>query len=129
MAAEDIMPANILKEKADALSDRIIACCRVLKERGTPKPLEGQLFRAGTSVGANIAEAQFAQGKKDFISKLEIALKEINETEYWLERLYKAQFLSEREYKSMRNDCIAIRRLLISSVTTVKKKLNSEKSN
>lgn len=123
------MPANILKQKADVFGDRIIACCRVLNDRGAPKPLEGQLFRAGTSVGANIAEAQFAQGKKDFISKLEISLKEINETEYWLERLYKGQFISEKEFKSMRNDCIAIRRLLIASVTTVKKKLNQEKQN
>ena len=127
MVAEDIMPANILKEKADAFGDRIIACCRVMQERGVPKSLGGQLFRAGTSVGANIAEAQFAQGKKDFISKLEISLKEINETEYWLERLYKGQFLSDREFKSMRSDCIAILRLLIASVTTVKKKLNQEK--
>jgi four helix bundle protein len=129
MVAEGIMSANILKEKADAFGDRIIACCCVLKERGTPKSLEGQLFRSGTSVGANVAEAQFAQGKKDFISKLEISLKEINETEYWLERIYKGQYISEREYKSMRNDCIAIRRLLIASVTTVKKKLNQEKQN
>lgn len=129
MALEDIVPANVLKEKADAFGDRIVACCRILRERGTPKPLLGQLFRAGTSVGANIAEAQFAQGKKDFISKMEIALKEVNETEYWLERLCRAQFITEREYKSMRSDCIAIRRLLVASVTTVKKKLNSEKRN
>lgn len=123
------MPANVLKEKADAFGDRVVACCRILQERGAPKPLLGQLFRAGTSVGANIAEAQFAQGKKDFISKMEIALKEVNETEYWLERLCRTRFITEREYKSMRSDCIAIRRLLIASVTTVKKKLNSEKAN
>ncbi len=121
------MSANVLKEKADAFGDRIIACCSVLKQRGTPRQMIGQLFRSGTSVGANVAEAQFAQGKKDFISKLEIALKEINETEYWLDRIFRSQYFTEKEYKSMRSDCIAIRRLLIASVTTVKIKLNSEK--
>ena len=72
---------------------------------------------SGTSVGANIHEARYAQGKKDFISKLEIALKEINETEYWLEILMKNDSLTQREYSSMRSDCIAIRRMLIATIT------------
>jgi len=129
MMVERDMASNALKERSEAFADRIIACCRVLSERQTPPSTVNQLLRAGTSVGANIAEAQFAQGKKDFVSKLEIALKEINETEYWLDRLYRSQFLTDKEYRSMRSDCIAIRKLLVSSVTTVKNKLKTEKPN
>jgi four helix bundle protein len=122
------MSSNMLKEKSEALSDRIIACAKVLQERKAPSSIINQLFRAGTSVGANVAEAQFAQSKKDFISKFEIALKETNETIYWLERIFKSEHLTEREFKSMRSDCIAIKKLLIASITTIKTKLNSEKT-
>ena len=122
------MSSNMLKEKSEALSDRIIACAKVLQGRQTHPAMINQLFRAGTSVGANVAEAQFAQGKKDFISKLEIALKEINETIFWLERIFKSGNLTEREFKSMRSDSIAIKKLLIASITTVKAKLDTEKT-
>lgn len=119
------MSSNVLKDKSEALGDRIIACCRVLSERQTEYSIVNQLFRAGTSVGANVAEAQFAQSKKDFISKFEIALKETNETIYWLERIFKSGNLTEREFKSMRSDCIAIKKLLIASITTIKNKLTN----
>ena len=128
MEMEDVMSSNMLKEKSEAFSDRIIACAKVLKQRQANPAMIDQLFRAGTSVGDNIAEAQFAQGKKDFISKFEIALKEINETIYWLERLLNSGCLSEREFISMRSDSIAIKKLLIASITTVKTKLDSEKN-
>lgn len=117
------MSASVLRDKSKDFANRIMACCRVLRERGADKSVVNQLLRAGTSVGANICEAQYAQGNKDFISKLEIALKEINEAEYWLDILYKNQYLTLKEFSSMRSDCIAIRRMLISSVTTLKKKL------
>ena len=81
-----------------------------------------QLARAGTSVGANIHEAQYAQGTKDFISKFEIALKECNESEYWLELLHETNSISEVEFKSFQKECIELRRMLVSSVTTLKKK-------
>ena len=103
---------------------RILKLCDGIKGHYS---LVNQLERSATSIGANIREANYAHSKADFISKLQISLKECYETEYWLERLYKGQFLSDREFKSMRSDCIAIRRLLIASVTTVKKKLNQEK--
>ncbi len=122
------MSSNILKEKSASLGDKVIACCRVLNTRQAPSSVLGQLLRAGTSVGANISEAQFAHSKKDFISKFEIALKETNETIYWLERLYKSGYLAEREFKSMRSDSIAIKKLLIASITTVKTKLDLEKT-
>ena len=107
---------NILKEKSEAFGDRVIACCGVLKTRQASPSLVEQFLRAGTSVGANIAEAQFAHGKKDFVAKLEIALKETNEAEFWLSRLLNSNCLTEREFKSMRSDCIAIRKLLVASI-------------
>jgi four helix bundle protein len=79
-------------------------------------------MRSGTSIGANIHEAQYAQGKADFISKLEIALKEANETEYWLELLFETGHLNEDTYKSMQQECGSVRRMLISSCKTVKNK-------
>ena len=81
-----------------------------------------QLARAGTSIGANIHEAQYAQSKNDFISKLEISQKECYETEYWLELLFETDCIDEEIYKRMRNECGAIRRMLISSLKTIKAK-------
>ena len=77
-------------------------------------------MRLGTSIGANIHEAQYAQGKKDFISKLEIAQKECYETEYWLELLFETGYMTDTEYKPIQNECGAIRRMLISSLNTTK---------
>ena len=84
--------------------------------------ISNQIGRSGTSIGANIHEANYAQGKKDFISKLEIAQKECYETEYWLEILFETDCMNEEEYKSLQNDCGAIRRMLISSLKTIKSK-------
>ena len=79
-----------------------------------------QLARAGTSVGANIHEAQYAQGKKDFISKMEIALKEASETGYWLELLHKTNYIDEQSYKSLSAKCTSLRVMLIASCRTAK---------
>lgn len=79
-----------------------------------------QLIRAASSVGANVHEARYAQSRADFISKLEIALKESSETEYWLELLYRKNKLTEEQYKTLRNLCGSIRRRLIASITTAK---------
>ena len=84
--------------------------------------LTNQLLRSGTSIGANIHEAQYAQGTADFISKLEIALKECFESEYWLELLFETGYLEENQYKKLNNDCGAIRKMLISSCKTLKEK-------
>ena len=81
-----------------------------------------QLLRSGTSIGANIHEAQYAHGKKDFISKLEIAQKECFETEYWLELLFGTGYIEESTYKPLQNQCGAIRRMLISSLKTAKER-------
>ena len=81
-----------------------------------------QLLRCVTSVGANIHEAQYAQGTKDFISKFEIALKEYNESEYWLELFFETNSLEEAEFNDYKGKCIELRRMLVSSVTTLKSK-------
>ena len=82
--------------------------------------ISNQIGRSGTSIGANIREAQYAHGKADFISKLQIALKEANETGYWLELLYKTKYIDEETYKKLDSACTSIRVMLISSVNTVK---------
>ena len=85
--------------------------------------ISNQIGRSGTSIGANIREAQYAHGTADFVAKLQIALKEANETGYWLELLYKTDYISEVEYKELDTACTSIRVMLISSVNTVKNKL------
>ena len=84
--------------------------------------ISNQIGRSGTSIGANIREAQYAHGKPDFISKLQIALKEANETGYWLELLYKTDYIDEQTYKSLDSACASIRVMLISSINTSKNK-------
>ena len=79
-----------------------------------------QLVRASSSIGANIHEARYAQSRSDFISKLEIALKETSETEYWMELIYRKHKIKEEQYRTLRNMCGTIHRMLIASVTTAK---------
>ena len=79
-----------------------------------------QIGRAGTSIGANIHEAQYAHGKADFIAKLQIALKEANETSYWLELLLKTNYIDEARYQELNNNCSQIRVMLIKSINTAK---------
>ena len=85
--------------------------------------LKNQFERSATSIGANIREANYAQSKADFISKLQIALKECYETEYWLELFVKAGIAEESKTKKLLHDCGELRRLLVSSVNTLKEKL------
>ena len=92
----------------------------IVKSKYKESVLTSQLLRSGTSIGANIHEAQYAQGEKDFISKLEIAQKECFETEYWLELLFETGYIAESTYKPLQNQSGAIRRMLISSLNTAK---------
>ncbi len=82
--------------------------------------ISNQIGRSGTSIGANIREAQYAHGKPDLILKLQIALKEANETGYWLELLYKTDYIDEQTYKSLDSACASIRVMLISSINMAK---------
>ena len=88
--------------------------------------ISNQIGRSGTSIGANIHEAQYAQGKKDFISKLEIALKEANETGYWLELLRRTNYIDENQFKVLSDKCTSIRVLLISSCRTAKANIDNK---
>ena len=82
--------------------------------------VSNQIGRAGTSIGANIHEAQYAHGKPDFIAKLQIALKEANETGYWLELLVKTNYIDEIQFQELDNVCSQIRVMLIKSINTAK---------
>lgn len=88
--------------------------------------IANQIGRSGTSIGANIREAQYAHGKADFIAKLQIALKEANETGYWLELLYRTGYLTDEEYKARETACASILMMLISSVNTAKKNQSAD---
>ena len=82
--------------------------------------ISNQIGRSGTSIGANIREAQYAHGKPDFIAKMQIALKEANETGYWLELLYKTNYINELTYKTLNDQCTSIRVMLVASCQTAK---------
>ena len=116
------MSNSILREKSKDFAKKIILLCRELKRQNVEGVLTTQLLKCGTSIGANIHEAQYAQGSKDFISKLEIALKECNETEYWLELLFDTESVSKSKFQEFQKYCIEIRRMLVCSITTTKRK-------
>ena len=115
MAAE---PRNksIAYEKSLAFSKRIVNLYRHLCNEQKEYVLAKQILRSGTSIGANLAEARYGISKKDFLSKVYIALKECAETAYWLELLYSTDYLSEPEFRSLLADCEELRRML--SATT-----------
>ncbi len=112
-----------LKIKSEAFSDRICKLYNFLRYEKKEKTLSEQIYRSGTSIGANIAESRFAQSEADFIHKLSIALKEAGETEYWLGLLYKSSYIDESGYKSMKSDNTEIIKMLTSSIKTMKSKL------
>ena len=114
------MAESILREKAKQFAKEMVFLCREMKANRKETVLINQVLRSATSIGANLHEAQYAQGRKDFISKLEIAQKECYETEYWLELLFETDCITEEKYKQMQSDCGAIRRMLIASLKTVK---------
>ena len=113
------MKENKLAELSMEFSVDIINLIKYLKSNHE-SIISNQIGRSGTSIGANIHEAQYAQGKKDFISKLEIALKEASETGYWLELLHKTNYIDEQLYKALSAKCTSLRVMLIASCRTAK---------
>ena len=111
------MTDNILIDLSMNFAVEIVNLCESLKGKNS---LTNQLLRSGTSIGANIHEANYASSKADFISKMQIALKECYETEYWLELFARTNILSKDQYKSLKNSCGKIRKLLIASINTAK---------
>ena len=116
------MSESIIREKAKEFAKNIVFLTKEIKINKKESVLSNQLLRSGTSIGANIYEAQYAQGTADFISKLEIALKECFESEYWLELLFETGYIEEKQYKKLNNNCGVIRKMLISSCKTLKAK-------
>ena len=113
------MSESKLRELSLEFSVEVIELVKYLKSI-RESIISTQIGRSGTSVGANIHEAKYAQSKADFIHKLEIALKESSETDYWIELIYRKHKLDDNTYKKLKNDCGVIRRKLISSITTAK---------
>ena len=114
------MKENILIGKSIDFGARIVKLYRYLSGTKKENILSKQILRSGTSIGANINEAQYGNSKADFIVKLHIALKETAETEYWLHLLHKSDYIDSDMFKSLLDDCLEIKRILIASINTAK---------
>ena len=118
------MPDNALVTFSKSFAVEIIGICDAIKSRGKAAPIANQLLRSGTSIGANIHEANYASGRSDFIFKLQIALKECYETDYWLDIFHQSNLLNDEEYQRLFAACSKIRKLLVASLKTAKENGN-----
>ena len=114
------MKENVLIDKSVAFAARVIKLNQYLTKDKKEHIISKQIIRSGTSIGANIHEANYGQSKADFISKMHIALKETAETEYWLKLLKLSGYITEDMSRSLLSDCWEIKRLLIASINTAK---------
>ena len=113
------MANDKLTEQSLDFAVHIINLVKQLKEQ-RENIMSNQIGRSGTSIGANIREAKYAHGSADFISKMQIALKEASETGYWLELLYKTNYITEEQYNFLESKCKSLRAMLVSSINTAK---------
>ena len=113
---------NVVKSKSLAFAKRVVKVYKYLCEEKKEYVISKQMLRSGTSIGANITEAQYGSSRKDFLAKLYVALKECAETLYWLELLYSSDYLTPAEYTSLQADCEEIRRLLSSITKSTREK-------
>ena len=113
------MSNDKLAEQSMEFAVHIINLVRFLKEQ-RESIISNQIGRSGTSIGANIREAKYAHGTADFISKMQIALKEANVTGYWLELLYKTNYISAEQYNFLESKCKSLRAMLVASINTAK---------
>lgn len=113
------MANDKLAEQSMDFAVHIINLVKQLKEQ-KESIISNQIGRSGTSVGANIREAKYAHGTADFIAKLQIALKEASETGYWLELLYKTDYIAEEQYNILESKCKSLRAMLVASINTAK---------
>ena len=114
---------NILLEKSEAFAARIVKMYQYLISQKNELIMSKQVFRSGTSVGANLAESKNAQSTADYLNKQNIALKEADETAYWIKNLYQGGYLNEKECLSIANDCDELIKMLVTSIKTLKSKL------
>ena len=116
------MSVSLIQEKADAFAVRIVNAHRYLREKKREYRMSDQLYRSGTSVQANVAEARYAESRSDFVHKLSIALKEANETRSWINLLYKSGLFDQKSYESISKDINEIIVILVSIIKTLKNK-------
>ena len=120
----EILNKNIVKEKSFDFAIRIVKLYKYLMEEKKEFVLSKQVLRSGTSIGANINEAQQAQSKKDFLMKMNIALKECTETRYWIDLLSATDYINQEQKNSIINDCIELEKLLTSIVKTTSEQMD-----
>ena len=113
-----------LKENSFSFAVRIVKLAKYLESEHKEFILSRQVLRSGTAVGALVREAEFAQSKNDFVHKLSIALKEANETDYWLELLYRTQMINDKMFESIEPEVKGLIKLLVRSIKTAKQSLN-----
>ena len=119
---------SILKDKSYKFSVRIVKLCQFLQEEKREYILSKQIIRSGTSIGASIFEAEYAQSNLDFIHKFSVSLKEANETLYWLSLLKDTDYLDLKLFESLYNDCDEIVSMLVSTIKTLKTKTHNSKT-
>ena len=112
---------SILQEKSKAFSARIIKMVKYLYKDKPLNPIHTQLLKSGTSVYANVKEAEFAQSPADFVHKLSIALKEANETDGWIDLLLESECITAAAHESIKKDCLEIVSMLVASINTTRK--------
>ena len=115
------MKESVLKTKSYSFSIRIVRLCQFLNKEKKEFLLSKQVLKSGTAIGALVREAEFGQSQADFISKMSIALKEANETAYWLSLLKDTDYIKVDEFISLKNDCDELLKILIASIKTAKK--------
>ena len=114
-----------VEQKSKQFAVRIIRVYQYLTSEKKEFVLSKQLLRSGTSIGANMAEGECSISKRDFLAKMYISLKECNESLYWLDLLFETNYLSEREYASLRRDCDELRKMLSSITKTTQYRISS----
>jgi len=121
------MKENGLKKKSFELALRIVRLYKYLRDEKQEHIISKQLMRSGTSVGAMIREAEFAESMNDFVHKMAIAQKEINETLYWLELLVASEYLTYQQFESINTDAVEIIKIVTSSIITAKNSITNQK--
>lgn len=111
---------NIIENKSLDFAVRIVKLSQFLASQYHEYVLSKQVLKSGTSIGANVAEAEQAQSNNDFVSKMSIALKETSETKYWIELLYRTNYIDDVQHTSLKNDCIEIEKMLVRIVKNSK---------
>jgi len=118
------MKESVLKVKSMNFAVRIVNLYKYLQTTKKEFVLSKQVLRSGTSIGANIAESESAISDKDFLAKVYISLKECSETKYWLELLYKTEYIDEQQYESIQADCVELQKIMTATTKTLSKRLN-----